>query len=683
MEKNYLQRMEESIMTKIVNEEVGCVYVVPTGGGKTYNGILKICKNLGLSNKKVIQVILNPFDILRKRIKFDLNRIGIETMTKNEFCSTTSSSSLIVVNDTWQSFIMEDSYKISGDNPSFMEKIQNLREKGYSIVFTIDETHIFSTLEIKKAPKAKEFISDIHPNTQIHFSATPGDVFNMGLEKFVVSADEVVSLGFVKKQIIVSESESPYKRIDSSLDEYENVCNLYERLEVKTTPKYMIVLPTKTKKNDSYDLYLKYFREQLELRGYDKDSIYHLDVHGKEGNEISIDDMSILDGENTSVRFLVTIQSGLTGLDVHSLEVGCVMSNLNETQQIQLTGRFVRNLNESTQKVYPTIFVSHTQSFTCYGGYEDQVKNRTYVLNEEINHKFPIAVISNKYVETISILDCFEDQISQINLVETGYQDHNGKEVIKYETLVNSGNTINPYGESIVSVLDLDTCTSKVNEVLKSFTDLDKFKIKSIIKKHFGFDSFEDMFNKISQQSNLSELSRILDICKNRINDNRNVSQEIVYDEITLPKQIKAPSGKYSTYVDDGIYVGDLQFDEEGERMCFLLLNKKGFRVFRNHGIIKIPYIMDGKYFTYEPDFVGFNPENKICVLDRKGKSVPIDQKKSIPYKSNAAEKLGYVHYIVTEISDSSKKNVYLWNKSDDFKSYIESPESWITIKSI
>jgi hypothetical protein len=92
---------------------------------------------------------------------------------------------------------------------------------------------------------------------------------------------------------------------------------------------------------------------------------------------------------------------------------------------------------------------------------------------------------------------------------------------------------------------------------------------------------------------------------------------------------------------------------------------------------------MDGKYFTYEPDFVGFNPENKICVLDRKGKSVPIDQKKSIPYKSNAAEKIGYVHYIVTEISDSSKKNVYLWNKSDDFKSYIESPESWITIKSI
>jgi hypothetical protein len=62
-----------------------------------------------------------------------------------------------------------------------MEKTQNLREKGYTIVFTIDETHIFSTLEIKRAPTAKEFISDIHPNTQIHFSATPGVVFDMGL----------------------------------------------------------------------------------------------------------------------------------------------------------------------------------------------------------------------------------------------------------------------------------------------------------------------------------------------------------------------------------------------------------------------------------------------------------------------------------------------------------------------
>jgi hypothetical protein len=47
MEKNYLQKMEESIMNNIVNEDKGCVYVIPTGGGKTYTGILKICKNPG------------------------------------------------------------------------------------------------------------------------------------------------------------------------------------------------------------------------------------------------------------------------------------------------------------------------------------------------------------------------------------------------------------------------------------------------------------------------------------------------------------------------------------------------------------------------------------------------------------------------------------------------------------
>jgi superfamily II DNA or RNA helicase len=76
MEKNYLEKMEESIMNNIINEDKGCVYVIPTGGGKTYTGILKICKNLSIIDKKIINVILNPFDVLRSRVKFDLNKLG-------------------------------------------------------------------------------------------------------------------------------------------------------------------------------------------------------------------------------------------------------------------------------------------------------------------------------------------------------------------------------------------------------------------------------------------------------------------------------------------------------------------------------------------------------------------------------------------------------------------------------
>jgi hypothetical protein len=96
MSKNYLKRMEESIMNTILNQEKGCVYVIPTGGGKTYTGILKICKNLFNLDKKIINVILNPFDVLRGRVKYDLNKLGINSYTKNEFCSTEITSNLII-----------------------------------------------------------------------------------------------------------------------------------------------------------------------------------------------------------------------------------------------------------------------------------------------------------------------------------------------------------------------------------------------------------------------------------------------------------------------------------------------------------------------------------------------------------------------------------------------------------
>ena len=685
MEKNYLEKMEESIMNNIISEDKGCVYVIPTGGGKTYTGILKICKNLSFSDKKIINVILNPFDVLRSRIKFDLNRLGLNVYTKDEFCIANNNSNLILVNDTWSSFIMEDSYKKDGDNPSFLEKINSFKKKGYVVIFTIDETHIFSTLELKKAPKAKEFINDISPTTQIHFSATPGNVFDMGLNMFRVTGEEVVQLGFVKKEIIIEESESPFRRIDVSIDEYESICSLYEKLGIKTNPKYMLVLPTKTKKNDSYDEYLSYFKKKIESKGYDKNSIYHLDVHGKEQNIELVNDMSILDGDKTEIRFLITIHSGLTGLDVHSLEVGCVMSNLNETQQIQLTGRFVRNLNQETHQVYPKIFVSHTQSFTCFGGYDEQIKNIQYTLSEDIETKFPTAIVSNKYVNTTSIISCFEENISTIQLVNSGYEEKNGSESVKYERLVGTGETINPNAYTTVNEMDLNTCRSKVKSSLNvlDISESENYKILTILKNHYRFSSYEEMFISISQYKNISEISRILDICKNKILENRKVDQKIDYGVIKLPKQFRVPKGKFSTFTCDGIYAGDLQFDEDGERMCFILLTKKGYKVFRNHGLIKIPYLMDGKYYTYEPDFIGFDLDNKISALDRKGKSVPIDQKKSIPFKSEAAEKLGYSHYIVTEDSTLNKNNVYLWNKSDEFKSYNESPQDWTTIKSI
>ena len=66
MMKNYLERMEESIMNTILNQEKGCVYVVPTGGGKTYTGILKICKNLSFTDKKLAQETLGVYRRLLK-----------------------------------------------------------------------------------------------------------------------------------------------------------------------------------------------------------------------------------------------------------------------------------------------------------------------------------------------------------------------------------------------------------------------------------------------------------------------------------------------------------------------------------------------------------------------------------------------------------------------------------------
>jgi hypothetical protein len=685
MIKNYLERMEESIMNTILNQEKGCVYVIPTGGGKTYTGILKICKNLSNHNKKIINVILNPFDVLRGRIKYDLNKLGINTYNKNEFCSTEITSNLIIVNDLWQAFITDNGYKVGGDNPSFLEKINKLKENGYSVIFTIDETHIFSTLEVKKAPKAKEFINDIDPTTQIHFSATPGNVFDFGLNKFVVTAEEVVNLGFVKRQIVVNENESPYKRIEDSLDEYERICETYKKLGVKVLPKYMLVLPQKDKKSDTYNELLKYFQNQIIKRNFDSNSIYHLDTHGKNFNEELITDMSALDTEESKIRFLITIRSGLTGLSVHSLEVGCVIPNLNETYQIQLTGRFVRNLNEITHEIYPVIFVSHTQSFTCFGGYDKQIKNIRYFLKQDIKTSFPSGRVSNEYIDVINILDCFKKNLSNISLTQGGYEDYNGSEIIEYTKLTQSGDSINPYGYKIVSELDKHTYKSKIQDALSSYdiSDSEKYEFNKTIKTHFNFSTHEEMFKIFSQYKNLSELRRILDICKNQVSNKKELKQEISYILIKLPNQLNVPSGKCPSFNDDGIYSGYLQFDEEGEMRCYMLLCKKGYKIFRNHGLIKIPYLMDNKYYTYEPDFVGFNIENELSVFDRKGKTVPEEQKKSIPSKAEAAEKMGYLHYIVTEDFSSQKNNVYLWNKSDKFKSYNESPSDWSTIKSI
>jgi hypothetical protein len=230
--------------------------------------------------------------------------------------------------------------------------------------------------------------------------------------------------------------------------------------------------------------------------------------------------------------------------------------------------------------------------------------------------------------------------------------------------LVGTGETINPNGYVLVNELDLNTCRSKVESILNSLdiSQSDNFMIKRILKNHYGFATYEEMFKSVSQSKNISEIGRILDICRNKILENRTVDQNIQYGSVELPKQLRIPKGKFSTFTYDGIYSGDLQFDEDGERMCFMLLTKKGYKVFRNHGLIKIPYLMDGKYYTYEPDFIGFDLDNKISALDRKGKTVPVDQKKSIPFKSEAAEKLGYSHYIVTE---DTTLNMYTQEHSD------------------
>jgi hypothetical protein len=454
-------------------------------------------------------------------------------------------------------------------------------------------------------------------------------------------------------------SSDLYKRIEASLDEYERICETYKKLGVKVLPKYMLVLPQKDKKSDTYNELLKYFQNQIIKRNFDSNSIYHLDTHGKNFNEELITDMSALDTEESKIRFIITIRSGLTGLSVHSLEVGCVIPDLNETYQIQLTGRFVRNLNEITHEIYPVIFVSHTQSFTCFGGYDKQIKNIRYFLKQDIETSFPSARVLNEYTDVVNILDCFKENLPNINLTQGGYEDYNGSEIIEYTRLTQSGDSINPYGYEIVSELDNHTYKSKIQDTLSSYdiSDSEKYEFNKAIKNHFNFSTHEEMFKIFSQYKNLSELRRILDICKNNVSNKRELKQEISFNSIKLPKQLNVPSGKYPSFSEDGIYSGYLQFDEEGEMRCYMLLGKKGYKIFRNHGLIKIPYLMDNKYYTYEPDFVGFNTELKLSVFDRKGKTVPEEQKKPIPFKSEYAEKMGYLHYIVTE-DFSSQKNM-------------------------
>jgi hypothetical protein len=227
--------------------------------------------------------------------------------------------------------------------------------------------------------------------------------------------------------------------------------------------------------------------------------------------------MSALDTEESKIRFLITIRSGLTGLSVHSLEVGCVMSDLNETYQIQLTGRFVRNLNEITHEIYPVIFVSHTQSFTCFGGYDKQIKNIRYFLKQDIETSFPSARVSNEYTDVVNILDCFKKNLPNISLTQGGYEDYNGSEIIEYTRLTQSGDSINPYGYKIVSELDNYTYKSKIQDALSSYdiSDSEKYEFNKAIKTHFNFSTYEEMFKIFSQYKNLSELRRILDICKN------------------------------------------------------------------------------------------------------------------------------------------------------------------------
>lgn len=682
----YIHNIFNKTVNQVLEKGKGILWKIPTGGAKTSAGIIKSISTLYKehSDRKIVHIVTGPYKSLENTNKVSLENEGVKCYTRDEFRNQQISSNQITITANWQSLILDDNFIRIGDSESFIEKINWYKSKGYQIVIYIDECHLFNK---DTAPKVREFLSHLDTDsiTMFLYSATPPN-WAPNLVQETVDIEDVVKLPFVKDGLKFHKIEDSYRRIYSTFEALKKFEKEYENLGLEVTPKVMFVLPTDSQrlKKEDEDV-LNLIHQICDKFGLDPmDSIYHLDIEGQKRNSETIQNVKDLDDPKYNhIKIIMTKQAGLTGMSVHSLEVGCSLKRnpFDVVWFTQFIGRFVRNIDFSAKSLLPIVFIPEGQSTENFTGFDGKIKNNLLRLIDFQDKQFPHSYhqINKQYINSLSEL--FKSNIGQFvnNLVGTG--THHSKEWIAEQKMTDFLSLQTIEGKEIQGHLTHHVKVNRVSSLFKKFglnhNDY-MIELKKLMKKKFGNVKMSEIFNILSFDQNIDLLQKTLDNYQKNweSSDNYIYTAKVFKESKELPKELITTKSSYYQSCPCDIFDGWVSYDTDGEKITHTLLRRKGFKIFRNEMMISISYKKGDELRLYYPDFVGFDKQGNLVAIDRKGRTLLKEQLDDLSEKHKAATELGYIHYIVTEVNDNS---IFYTQEMDPFIPYGQSTDNWKT----
>lgn len=213
-------------------------FISPTGSGKTIMSFVLMDEltnefdNLAfiwLAPNKLHEQTLEKFEEYSEAFYSDLKPIDSDNIDSDNIINP---NEILCLN--WASIDKKTNTLIKeNESGKYIENIiSNTKENGSNIIIFIDESHIASSNEISKA---NAFMESINPALRVEITATPKNI-KLGDEKIIISREDVIDSGVIKKEFIFNDFENnqdainkekltqiAYKRLQDIKSQFETI----------------------------------------------------------------------------------------------------------------------------------------------------------------------------------------------------------------------------------------------------------------------------------------------------------------------------------------------------------------------------------------------------------------------------------------------------------------------------
>jgi type III restriction enzyme len=336
------------------NSSRSLIFKAPTGSGKTIiisSFIENLCKSNEIDNVCFIWASIGKGELQIQsydNVSFYLEGFPKCSLLDNEFFGTRNfieKNEVVFIN--WEKLIQKDSKSDKWINnlmkeqesKTFLDVIEETKNRGTKIILIIDESHIGKGFE-SRIFEFKNFI--IKPDFTIEMSATP--LVEPDIE---VSHEDVIKEGMIKHNLIVNEGilknkvdrgdlDSEILILTKGFDKRKELLEKYKSINSKVNPLVLIQIPNKDEGQEKIRTIINFLKDKNVSAENGKLKIW---LTGKEHNF----DKRIIKNNQDITEFLIFKTAVATGWDCPRAQILIKFRDSNsETFETQTIGRILR-----------------------------------------------------------------------------------------------------------------------------------------------------------------------------------------------------------------------------------------------------------------------------------------------------------------------------------------------------